>query len=168
MINAHLLFFFPFSLVGLVDNLLIFIFSSLSIFATIFSIMKIETPYTIDFIIFGLKRVMAYKNSFTNGQIKLNYTPNKPKTSTCWTHFTSFSTIHYWNLSISKNMIYPLLKIVTTNFSLFLSSCSSFDATWLPPGYDSKLSLLFIFSAISLLMLPLIFTNMKSIWISTT
>ncbi len=154
--------------IGLVDNLLMFIFDSLNILATIVLIMKIEIPCTIDFIIFWLKWVMAYKNSFANGWIRFNYTPNKPKMLTCWAHSTSLSTIHCWNFSISKKMIYLLSKIVTSNFSLFLSSCSSSDAIWLPPNYDSKLSLLFIFFAISLLMLPFIFTNMKSIWISTT
>ncbi len=65
------------SLVGLSNNLLMPIFDRLDISVTIFLVMKIETPYTTDFIIFGLKHVMACKNSFTSGRSGLNYTPNK-------------------------------------------------------------------------------------------
>ncbi len=54
-------------LVALANNLLMFIFGSLNILAAIFFIMKIKIPYTIYFIYFGLKWVMAYKNSFANG-----------------------------------------------------------------------------------------------------
>jgi len=60
-------FSFSFSLVGLGNNLLIPISGRLKILAIVFLVMKIGTPYTIDYIIFGLNWVMACKNSFTSG-----------------------------------------------------------------------------------------------------
>lgn len=103
-------FSFSFSLVDLASNLVMLIFSRLSILATVFFIMKIKTPYTINFIIFGLECVMACRNSFTNIRIKFNYMLNKPKTLTCQAHSTFLPTIHCRSLSISKKMIFPLLE----------------------------------------------------------
>jgi hypothetical protein len=103
-------------LVGLVAKFVILISSRLNISTIFFLVMKIGTPYTIDLIIFGLKRVMAQINSFTNSWIKFNYTLSKPKMPMCLTHSTSLPTIHHSNLSISKKKILPILKKVTTIF----------------------------------------------------
>jgi hypothetical protein len=53
--------FFSFSLVDLGGNLLMPISSRLSILAIVFLVMKIGTPYTIDYIIFELNQVMLIK-----------------------------------------------------------------------------------------------------------
>jgi hypothetical protein len=115
-------FSFSFSLVGLAGSLVRFVYGSWSIFSTFFSIIKIKTPCTTNFIIFGLNRVMAYKNSFTSGHIILNCTSSKSKMLTCKTHSKSLLVVHLWNFSISKKIIFPLLEIITTIFSLFMSS----------------------------------------------
>ncbi len=116
-------FSLSFSLVGLVGNLLMPIFGRLSISATVFLVMKTKTPCTTNSIISELSRVMAYRNS-TNGQIRLNCMPSKPKALMFRAHSTFLPTIHCWNFFISKKMIFLLLERVTTIFSFFLSSHS--------------------------------------------
>lgn len=135
-----LFFFFSFCLVNLGGNLFMPISNRLNILATIFLITKIETPYTSNSIISKLNQMMACRNAFTNRRIKLNYMPNKLKIPTWWTDSISLLTIHRWNFSISKKIIFPLLERVITIFSLFLSSRSNSNATWLPFGSNFKLS----------------------------
>ncbi len=154
-------FSLSFSLVGLAGNLLMPIFGRLNILATIVLVLKNETPCTTNSIIFELNRLMDNRNLFTNGQIRLNCMLSKPKPLTFRAHFIFLPTIHCWNFFISEKMIFFLIKIIIIIFIFFLSSHSIFGANWLPPSFDFKLSFLFIFSTISILMLPFIFTNKK-------
>jgi hypothetical protein len=78
-------------LVGLANNLVILVFGRFNISTILFLVMKIETPYTIDSITCKLKHLMAYKNSFTNNQIKFNWTLKKIKNDHMLSPFNVFS-----------------------------------------------------------------------------
>ncbi len=114
---------FSFSLISLASILVILNYSRWNIFATIFLVVKIESLWTTNSMIFELKQ--CWPTIIISPMVKsssIKYLKNQNVDMFGPLNILFFPAIRCWNLSISNKMIFPLPENVSTIFFFFFFS----------------------------------------------